>query len=227
MTFYFFMHELLEPISYGLCFLFFLVHLRKNNEARWRSLATYYFTATLLMIKSVYSDTNIEIYSLLGLLTSICLGLYFYYILFTPWKKWLAISFSIIGVGYYITNTIVLQNIQFFDSTGYAIVSISIVLMAFMYMHQLLTNITEEPLLSNLDFWFVSSQLIYHLGSFFIFLTYGYLTQQVLASDLDSRENRIYLTQLWRIHNVLLFLSALIISTGVLWISSRRRSPSL
>ena len=180
-----------------------------------------------LQLKAAFAETNIEIYSFLSLFTFICLGAYFYYTLLLTWKKILVISTCIIQTAYYILSHVVFTSSQIFDSTGYVILSSSIVLMSFMYMHQILTNITEEPLSLNFDFWFISSQLFYHLGSFFIFLTYGYLTQKILASDLYSYENRIYLSQLWRVHNVLLLLSSLFISAVILWTSYRRRSPLL
>ncbi len=223
----YFFRNLLEPFSFGLCFLFFLYHSWKNNKVKWRVLPVYYFLATLLMVKAAYSNPNIEIYSLLSLITSICLGAYFYYTLFLPWKKKLVIMLCMVQSTYYIIGNFIFSPPKILDSTGYVILSISIVVMAFMYMHQILTNVTDEPLSWNLDFWFVSSQLVYYLGSFFIFLTYGYLTQKIMPSGLYSYENRIYITQLWGIHNVLLFLSSLIISAGILWISFRRRSQSL
>jgi hypothetical protein len=187
----------------------------------------YYFIAVALQLKAAYADTNIGIYSLLSSITFLFLGTYFYYTLFTSWKKRLVILFCAIQVGYNIIANLLLPGAEVFDSTAYVMVSSGIVLMAFLYMHQMLTNVTEEPLSLNFDFWFVSSQLFYHLGSFLIFLTYGYLTQKILTSDLYSYENRIYLSQLWRVHNVLLFLSSLFISAGILWTSFRRRSPSL
>ncbi len=223
----YFLSNLLEPFSYGLCFLFFLYFSWKNNKAKWKALTVYYFLSALLMLKAVYSNPNIQIYSLQSLLICICLGTYFYHVFFPPWKRKLVIVFCIVQSAYYIVGNFILSRPLVFDSTGYAILSIIVVLMAFMYMHQILTNVTEEPLSWNLDFWFVSSQLVYYLGAFFIFLTYGYLTQKILASDLYSDENRIYISQLWRVHNVLLFLSSLTILAAILWISFRRRSRLL
>jgi hypothetical protein len=227
MTVHFFISNLLEPISYGLCALFLLFYIRKENQKKWKVLLVYYFIAVALQLKAAYSETNIEIYSLLSLVTFIFLGSYFYFTLSSTWKRSLVISFCIIQTGYYITANYIFTAPEVFDSTGYVILSVGVVLMAFMYMHQILTNVTEEPLSFDFDFWFVSSQLFYHLGSFLIFLTYGYLTQKILTSDLYSYENRIYLSQLWRVHNVLLLLSSLFISASILWTSFRRRSPSL
>jgi hypothetical protein len=108
---------------------------------------------------------------------------------------------------------------------GFVILSVGVVLMSFLFMHQILTNVTEEPLSWNFDFWFVASQLFYHLGSFFVFLTYGYLTRKLQISNDYSIENRVYLSQLWLGHNVLLFLSALVIAGSLLWIYFRKKSP--
>ena len=227
MTVHFFISNLLEPISYGLCALSLLFYIRKGNQLKWKVLLVYYFIASALQLKAAYAERNIEIYSLLGLITFIFLGSYFYLTLRSVWKRSLIIVFFIIQTGYYFSANYIFPAAQVFDSTAYVILSVSVVLMAFMYMHQILTNVTEEPLSLDFDFWFVSSQLFYHLGSFLIFLTYGHLTQKILTSDLYSYENRIYLSQLWRVHNVLLLLSSLFISAGVIWISFRRRSPSL
>jgi hypothetical protein len=227
MAFSFFIDELLEPTAHGLSFLVLLYFIGKNNTVKLKSLTIYFFTATLLVLKAAFSNPNIEIYSFLSLFSCICIGLYFYYTLYAKWKKRVVIFLGVIQAGYYVTGNFLFPSPPVFDSAGYVILSMSVVFMAFMFMHQILTNITEEPLSHSFDFWFVSSQLFYYLGSFFIFLTYGYLTKKLLASNLYSYENRIYLSQLWRVHNVLLFLSALIISVSILWISFRRKSPSL
>jgi len=226
MSFHFFISNLLEPISYGLCGLA-LLYKQRSIQLKWKILLVYYVVAVALQLKAAYAETNIGLYSLLSSVTSLSLGTYFYYTLFTPWKRRLVILFCAVQIGYNIIANVLLPRGQVFDSTAYVILSCGIVLMAFLYMHQILTNVTEESLALNFDFWFVSSQLFYHLGSFLIFLTYGYLTEKILTSNLYSYENRIYLSQLWRVHNVLLFLSSLFISAGILWTSFRRRSPSL
>lgn len=227
MSFYFFISNLLEPVSYGLCGLSLLFFIQRNNPLKWKILLIYYFIAVALQLKAAYAETNIGLYSLLSSITFLFLGAYFYHTLFVSWKKRLVILFCAIQVGYNAIANLLFPGAEVFDSTAYVMLSSGIVLMAFLYMHQMLTNVTEEPLSLNFDFWFVSSQLFYHLGSFLIFLTYGYLTQKILTSDLYSYENRIYLSQLWRVHNVLLFLSSVFICAGILWTSFRRRSPSL
>jgi hypothetical protein len=221
--FQFFVHNLLEPCSYGLCFLCILLHGRLDEHAKWKALIIFYFVASLLMWKAAYTHPNLVHYSVLCLLTSIAIGFYFFYTLTTRLKKAIVIFFGLFQAGYFLVDNLNSAQAVALDSMGYVVLSMGIVLMSFMFMHQILTNVTEEPLSWNFDFWFVSSQLFYHLGSFFVFLTYGYLTRKLLFSNDYSIENRMYLSQLWLGHNVLLFLSALMIAGSLLWISFRKK----
>jgi hypothetical protein len=224
--FLFFLDSLLEPVSYGLCFLFIFWASRKDKHPKWRVLVAYYLIASLMMWKAAYTYRNLMIYSLLCLLSSIGIGMYFYYTLKSTFKKWVVISFVAVQAVYYLMSNCWVDQVVALDSMGFVILSAGVVLMSFLFMHQILTNVTEEPLSWNFDFWFVSSQLFYHLGSFFVFLTYGYLTRKLQSSNDYSIENRMYLSQLWLGHNVLLFLSALFIGGSMLWIFFRKKLPS-
>lgn len=225
--FQFFTHNLLEPFSFGLCFLLILVYTRFDKQWKWRALVIFYFIASLLMWKAAYANPNLTLYNLLCLLSSIGIGTYFYYTFISTLKKRIVIVYVIVQSAYYLTDVFRADPPKVFDSMGFVILSVGVVLMSFLIMHQILTNVTEEPLSWNFDFWFVSSQLFYHLGSFFVFLTYGYLTRKLQISNDYSIENRVYLSQLWLGHNVLLFLSALVIAGSLLWIYFRKKSPLL
>lgn len=219
---------LLEPAAYFLLAAFIFWHARRDRRIKTKVLYLYYFVATVLMIRStllgIVGESNIEIYSLLGLLTSIGFGVYFYHTLTIRWKKSAVVLFCLVEAVYYVSTNVVQTPEPVFDSLGYVLLSTGIVLMSFMYMHQVLTNVTDDPLSLNFDFWFVCSQMIYYLGAFVIFLTFNYLTKKILPEQAYSMENRGLLTHLWRGHNVLLFLSALINATGVLWIAYRKKS---
>jgi len=110
----------------------------------------------------------------------------------------------------------------FFPSMGFIIVSSGIIVLVFLYLHQLFSKIAGDGLSGNFDFWFICSQLIYQLGSFFIFLTYNYLTQKILPNESYTYENRSLLASLWGVHNVLLFLGSLITCFGVAWIYRKK-----
>jgi hypothetical protein len=193
-------------------------------------LCAYYLISTMLMVKAVTMNNpganNIGIYDLLFLLTSVCIGSYFYLLLQTVAKKIVTVIICGVEGIYFILDSLIFNSSQLFDSNAYAMLSLGVVIMIFMYMHQLLSNISDEPLSSNFDFWLVSAQLIYHLGSFIIFLTFNYLSRKIMPAELYSSENRAVLTKLWGVHNVLLFLSTLLTIFGVLWISFPKKSPS-
>ena len=116
----------------------------------------------------------------------------------------------------------VLQEFHLFDSVGYSIVSFSVVLYVIMYFHQLLSNVTDENLFHDFNFWLGSGYLIYFLGSFIIFLTYHYFTNRILATY--TQEERQLLTNLWGLHNCLLFSGAGLLLGFILWLGYQRKS---
>ena len=167
-------------------------------------------------------ETNIQLYNLLCLLTSFSLGAYFYTVLHKRWKKILVLIFCAANGAYYVFNNVVEDGQAVFDSLAYVILSSTLVILIFMFMHEVMSNVKEEPLSMNFDFWFVASQLLYFMGGFVIFLTYGSMTWKVLSKDALSDYTNV-LTWVWGVHNVLLFLSALITLGSIAWISYRRK----
>jgi hypothetical protein len=154
------------------------------------------------------------------------MGVYFYHTLTSGWKKKLIVICCFLEAGYFINSNLLLQQEPVFDSVGHVLLSAGVMLMVFLFMHQVFSNVKDELLSMNFDFWFVCSQMIYHLGAFAIFLTYNYLTKKILADGFYSPENRILLTKVWGVHNVLLFLSSLITAASVVWIAYHRKSQS-
>jgi len=219
---------LLEPISYLVLALSVSFHAwRSSGRLKYKVLAGFFLTATLLTVATLRLEVaNIVIYDILCLLTSICLSVYFFYSLIIPWKKMVTVVLCLTQISQFVLSNIVFKSAPLFDSMGYVILSVCIVIMIFMYLHQILSNVTEEALSLNFDFWFVSSQLIYFLGSFIIFLTFNYLTRKILPAELYSEENRTLLTNLWGVHNVLLFLSSLLTLGSVIWIAFHKKLQS-
>jgi len=224
-----FISFLLEPVAYFIYALIFLwIWRQKSRKPRYMILCGYYLAATTLMVKAsmVKTDSNIDLYDFLFLLSSICLAAFFYLLYTDRIKKLIAAIIGGAEVIYFIFNNLIFSGSPLFDSTAYVILSSGVAVMIFMYIHELLVNISEQPLLFSFDFWFVSGQIIYHLGSFIIFLTFNYLTKKILPAEFYSHENRAILTKLWGVHNVLLFLGSLLTTGGVAWISFHKKSPS-
>jgi hypothetical protein len=206
-----------------------LLSWKTSDKMVLKVLAGYFFMATLLTgitLLLPQDMPNIALYDILGLCTSVCLSVYFFNSLIIPWKKTVTLVLCATQISYYILSNIIFKSAPLFDSTGYAILSVCIVIMIFMYLHQILSHVTEDALSLNFDFWFVCSQLIYFLGSFIIFLTFNYLTRKIMPAEYYSEENRILITWVWGVHNVLLFLSSLLTLASVVWIVFHKKSPS-
>jgi len=173
----------------------------------------------------VFRGPNIFVYNIMYVFNALALGQYFYSLLIGNKKRRMVILLVTVPLIYYIINNVVFGGEEVFDSLGYVFSSIAIVIMIFVFFSQILANVSEERLSMNFNFWYVASQLIYQLGAFIVFLTFNYLTKKILTADY-SRENRAVLTKLWGLHNVLLFLSALLTIFGVIWISFHKKSRS-
>ena len=197
-----------------------------SRRLKYIILCAYYMVASIIMAKaSLVTGYNIDLYDFLFLLSSVCLTTFFYLLYSSLTKKIIAIVIGASEACYFVFHDIINSPSPLFDSVAFVILSSGIMIMIFMYIHGLVANISDEPLLSTFDFWFVSGQIIYHLGSFIIFLTFNYLTKKILPAELYSHENRAVLTKLWGVHNVLLFLGSLLTTGGVAWISFHKKSP--
>jgi hypothetical protein len=218
----------MEPLSFLLPGLFLLYYARIDDRARIKVLIGYYLLGCLLMIKAnmfnPLSD-NINDYRLMCLLTSLAISFYFYSCLEDRWQRSTILLFGAVHVSYYIGYYFTDYDPKAFDSLGYVLTSFSIVVMVFFFMYQTLRNVTDEPLSRNFDFWFVTAQMLYHCGSFIVFLTYGYFTKKIQTANQYTLPNRFLLMQLWNGHNILLLISSLLICTSVVWISWRRKHP--
>lgn len=196
--------------------------LKINRDIRFKTLIIYYLVGTIVLtgmvLNMMITEVNTHFYNLLYPITSIFLSHYFYTLLQTQLKKTVAVIAGLTSLVYYSFHI----DAPYFDSIGYVIASSGIVMLIFLYLHQGLNHVTEEPLSLNVDFWFVCVQLAYHLGSFAIFLSYNYFTHRYFA---EGKSIGTILTYLWIVHNVILFLGALILSFGIAWIY-RRKSPS-
>jgi hypothetical protein len=223
----YFFSTLIEPLSFLIYFgaLFFFIS-KTNGRYRLRILAVYNMLACILMLIAVISRgkiPNLIFYNLLYLLTGVGLGIFFFFTLTSNIKKRVVLTTSGITIIYYLISNLYAGFDQLFDSVGYVISSTGVVICVFLYFHQLMENVNEEPLSLNFDFWYSATQLVYHLGAFTIFLTYGYFTYKVLPAESYTKENRAVLTYLWIFHNVILFLGSLIVLSASIWIFSRKK----
>jgi hypothetical protein len=157
------------------------------------------------------------------LVTSLAFAYYFYHTLPTKTGKIAAIAAGALTHIYFLINVGIFGE-SLFDSIGYVITSMGITVLVFMYLYYLMSHVTEKPITADFSFWFISAQLVYHLGAFAIFLMFNYFTKRILTPELYIHENRAILVSLWGAHNVLLFLSSLLAVYGLIMVRKHNRS---
>ncbi len=217
----------LEPVSYGLFSLGLLYYFIKFNPPKFYLVTMIFFLVmTGLQAWALFHTKggNLYIYNMFYVVNSITFSYFFYHLLSGKAGKRLAVGSGVVTLIYFIINISIVHE-TYFDSIGYVISSLGIIILVFIFYYRLMGKITEESITDNFNFWFVSSQLIYHLGAFFIFLSLNMFTRKFLSGQ-NTSENQDILIYLWGVHNVLLFLGSLLTWFGVLWIVYHRKSRS-
>ena len=221
-----FITNYLEPFAFLVYFIALLIHYKDNKTIDIKLLVIYYMLLTALQLwgsleVKLFNVTNIWMYDLAAFFTSIFLGIYFYRLFPVPTKQKTVIVLTGIYIAYVVLRELTLTSMRLFDSIGYAIISASLAIYVFMYYGQILRNVSAKNILNEFNFWLASGYLFYYVGCFFIFVSYYYFTTKYLANQ--SRQVIKLLTALWGVHNVLLFISALSLLIGTVWINSRKK----
>ena len=217
----FFLSHSLEPLSFLIYSGAFFWYARISAGTRYWVITYYYLLGSIILLLASlryegYTSNNV-FYNLLYPITSIAFSWYFFLILQMRWEKFTALSSCIITLVYFFLNL----NEVYFDSLGYVITSTGIVLLIFIYLRQLMAKISEEPLSHNFDFWYICIQLMYQLGSFAIFLSYNHFTYQFLNAGDDKKAIGRLLTYLWIVHNIILFVGAIVTVYAVVRVSKK------
>lgn len=216
--------EGIASVTILLAVIFFI--WRIDSCKRYKFIAFYLFLTALFTVEiSIHTGkSNSFQYSCVYLLNCLCWSTFFFQLYNSRFKKKVAVVIGTITTLYFLYKNVILEFDLIFDSLGQAISSIGIVLLIFIYLHQILSVIRSESLTQNFDFWLSSAQLTYHLGAFGIFLTFNHFTSKIFNTPNYSSENRQILSSLWGVHNVLLFLASLLTWIGVVWIIYKKKS---
>ena len=211
---------LLEPLSYVLFSIAFFLRTGIEKQVKVKVLFIYYLFAAVsfgyaswLVFKN---QNNNWIYNLLYLPAVVAICYYFHETFYSRRNKTLVKFFIVLNFIYFVVRMVLFGKLVVIDSFGYSLLSISVSFLSFAYFYQLLRNVNEYKVWTNFDFWLISSYLLYFLGSFFIFLLYASL-------PYNTYEQRILLSVLWGVHNVLLFLSSVVTLVSSLWITYRNK----
>ena len=207
----YFFKDFLEPLSYLIYVISFLIILKKNKSILRGFLFIYYLFATLTLFVAIFSNVNNWIYNIFFFVTVCVFSYYFHTIISNTWKKLvITISLGINFIIFFLYN-VVLHRLHHYNTHAFAVNFLSIVVYAIFYFFELIRNIDETVLLDKFDFWFVSASILYFIGSFSIICFYEQIS-------VDQR------ALLWSLQNIVLFLSSLITLTGSVWIPSQKKS---
>ncbi len=199
-----------------------LLYLRIYNQSRIWLLFIFYGLASILMFLAssmvLPQKNNIIEYDVLLLLASVFISLYFYFTLREEFKKYLALGTLFAGVTNFVQRNIVFVSNAQFDSVGFYVFSVLVVIMIFMYFNQALKTYSKDSILLSFDFWINISLLIYYTGAMIIFLSI-----YALSGLVKEWQDHLSIGSLWAAQNIFLFLSSLCITSGVLWVNYQKK----
>lgn len=94
-------------------------------------------------------------------------------------------------ISFFLINVMFIQPYNTFNSYSYALGALLLVLFSFFSFQDWISSIPELPVLNLKEFWIIACILLYYGSSFFIFISYHYL------SDVSPANVGI----LWKLHN--------------------------
>lgn len=179
--------ELLKEKTIRYMFLFLIVQLVFNGIS--------------IGISMLGKNGNSHIYFHLNCLFSFYLILsYFEEINILTKKLLLFLLFFTVYVGYLIID----DGFFRFNSIGFSLASMIIIILCFKYYHFLLQNPQLDSFFNSHVFWITTGLFTYYVCNFIIFITFGYMTKIALHAGY-----------LWRFHNVVLFILCIYLIKGV------------
>ena len=126
----------------------------------------------------------------------------------------LVISFILLFfIVFYIVNVFLWEDFNTFNSNSLGLASFIIILYCFLYYREQIIHPATKKIIKSRNFWYVTALFTYFSSSFFIFITYRYLTQSGVHN----------LGILWKIHNVFFFIMSVYIFIGFLCQPSQKK----
>ncbi|MDF2186993.1 hypothetical protein [Paraflavitalea sp. CAU 1676] len=179
---------------------FFFAYYRKEKKLGEHVFIVIYLFIQLVLntgIKVIMHANwgpNIYLYKANCLFSFIVISLYFLqkwkpYITQREWRL-IAIGTGIISLLIYIIFTF--EQVDAFNSYSYSITALFICTYCILYYYQKLLKPEAAKITHTRSFWFVSGLFLYYAGSFFIFLSFKFLT-------INDTPNASWV---WKFHNL-------------------------
>ena len=180
--------------------LFFLVKKRRISYNDYLILLFLIWQAILNGAAPILQSLQINNHFLYHFNCLVSVTIFSAYFYFSLSRKRIVLSGFLLFFAFWCFNMIFIQPYYEFNSYSYALAALLIVGFSLYNFHQLITHLPSSNILTLKGFWILAALLTYFGSSFFIFITYNYL------SEFDPQNVGI----LWRTHNVFLFAASLI-----------------
>lgn len=195
----------LDVIVPGLVLLLALVYLFiRKRGLTWIDYVLLFFILIQLLLNAFANylqDLRINnhwVYWINSVATQLIFSYYFYRLFSESIKRLLVVSTLLLYALFFVINYLYIQHYSTFNSYTYALGSLFIVLLALISFFTWIEIIPAYNIniLSTKEFWTSAGILFYFGSSFFIFISYHYL------SEVSSKNVGV----LWKLHNVFLGL---------------------
>ena len=153
-----FIKNFLEPFSYLIYAVAFLLEYRTSKSMRAKVLFIYYLVAVILIsyaciIALHFDKDNNWLYNIFYFLSAIVFGYYFNSILIRKINKTIVlILFFLVAINFIITDLIFRH--PYFHSFSNAFLFLCVVISSLLYLHELLNNMSEKNILLNFYYYF-------------------------------------------------------------------------
>jgi hypothetical protein len=206
----YFVNNYLEMVSPMVPLLLLILNLKKVSASKTLRLlllviGSLFFLNSLAVWYSIFHWRNIWIYDLTCLTSFVTISLFMIHILRSELTKRILSFILPVYITFFLCYTYLLQKAALFNSTSFAILSVLISSYCVLYFIQKINDTDEAKLSDDFLFWVCTGFFVYYLGSFFIFISYKYLTIQGKRIGI-----------LWGLHNIIYFIGCSITALG-LW----------
>jgi len=214
----YFLKNDLEPVAYLVYMVVLFLQFNQRKAIRHWVLSVYSLFAAvsiyvgIILTENEYkklvpqnsiwhflTEQNNWTYSLVYIINACVFSWLFYTLLRGKIRRIIIIACCLVNVIFFIYTDIISNLfLSAFNSAVYGLTFLTIILYTLLYLYELLTNIKEENLLEDFDFWLICGYLLYYLGSFVIVIYY---------QNADPPERG----SIWSMNNIILFICSLIL----------------
>jgi len=192
--------DITAPLAVFLMVLFAVLYRGMQLMIFDRILVSFLLGQVLLnSLANFLQDHQINnhwVYHLNNITTQVIFSIYFYYLFTDANKKRLVLYGSLFFILFYVVNIVLIQPYYTFNSYSYAMGAFLFVAFALMSFYSWIESLPATNILLLKEFWGAAGILFYFGSSFFIFISYEYLSV-VSAKNVGI---------LWKLHNVFLTL---------------------